>query len=85
MPRVQSIADLLNDPHVQSREDFVTIQDATIGDVTVPNVFPRLSASPGTIRRNAPRIGAHTTEFLAGEIGIEAGELEDLRQAGAIQ
>jgi crotonobetainyl-CoA:carnitine CoA-transferase CaiB-like acyl-CoA transferase len=83
--RVQSIADLLNDPHVRSREDFVTIQDATIGDVTVPNVFPRLSASPGTIRRNAPRIGEHTTEFLAGEIGIEAGELEDLRRAGAIQ
>ena len=47
--------------------------------------FPPPLRQPGhhTPQRAANR--RHTTEFLAGEIGIEAGELEDLRQAGAIQ
>lgn len=83
--RVQSVADLLDDPHVRFRRDFITITDPVIGEVTVSNVFPRLSANPGTIRRNAPRVGEHTNEFLTGELGIEQATLEDLRRSGAVQ
>jgi succinyl-CoA--D-citramalate CoA-transferase len=83
--RVQSVADLQADPHVQARGDFVTIKDDAIGDVTIPAVFPRLSETPGSIRRNAPRVGQHTTEVLVGELGISAEELESLRQMGVAQ
>lgn len=83
--RVQSVADLLANPQVQARGDFVTIKDDVIGDVTIPNVFPRLSQTPGSIRRNAPRVGQHTTEVLVGELGVSAEELESLRRANVAQ
>ena len=82
---VQSVADLLADPQVQARHDFITIEDEIIGEVTVADVFPRLSANPGRIRHNAPRIGQHTTEFLVDELGIEKEQLERLRRAGLAQ
>jgi crotonobetainyl-CoA:carnitine CoA-transferase CaiB-like acyl-CoA transferase len=83
--RVQSVADLLADPQVQARGDFVVIKDDVIGEVTIPGVFPRLSQTPGNIRLNAPRVGQHTTEVLVEELGISAEELESLRRIGVAQ
>jgi formyl-CoA transferase len=83
--RVQSVADLLADPQVRERGDFVVIKDDIIGEVTIPGVFPRLAETPGSIRRNAPRVGQHTTEVLVGELGIPAEELESLRRLGVAQ
>jgi succinyl-CoA--D-citramalate CoA-transferase len=83
--RVQSVADLLADPQVQARGDFVVIKDDVIGEVTIPGVFPRLSQTPGNIRLNAPRVGQHTTEVLVGELGVSAEELESLRRANVAQ
>jgi crotonobetainyl-CoA:carnitine CoA-transferase CaiB-like acyl-CoA transferase len=82
---VQSVADLLANPQVQARGDFVTLKDDVLGEVTIPNVFPRLLQSPGSIRRNAPRVGQHTTEVLVEELGIRADELESLRRANFAQ
>jgi crotonobetainyl-CoA:carnitine CoA-transferase CaiB-like acyl-CoA transferase len=82
---VQSVADLLADPQVQARAEFVVIKDDVIGEVTIPGVFPRLSQTPGNIRRTAPRVGQHTTEVLVEELGISAEELESLRRIGVAQ
>jgi crotonobetainyl-CoA:carnitine CoA-transferase CaiB-like acyl-CoA transferase len=46
--------------------------------------FPvKASATPGTIRRPAPRLGEHTAEVL-GELGLAKTEIERLAAAGVV-
>jgi crotonobetainyl-CoA:carnitine CoA-transferase CaiB-like acyl-CoA transferase len=75
---IYAIDAFLADPHVQEREVIVDIPDEEIGSVAVHNVMPRLSATPGALRRPAPRLGEHTAEVL-GRIGIDAAALAALR------
>ena len=61
---VCSVADLLDHPYVRGREAIVEMQDADLGSLPMHNVIPRLSATPGALRRPAPALGEHTQEIL---------------------
>jgi crotonobetainyl-CoA:carnitine CoA-transferase CaiB-like acyl-CoA transferase len=61
---VCSVADLLDHPYVTGREAIVRMDDE-LGSLPMHNVIPRLSATPGALRRPAPRLGEHTAEILA--------------------
>jgi crotonobetainyl-CoA:carnitine CoA-transferase CaiB-like acyl-CoA transferase len=80
---VYDIADLLQDPHVVERGIFEALPDADLGWVPMHAPVPRLSATPASYRRPAPRIGEHTAEVL-GELGFEATAIASLRQAGVV-
>jgi crotonobetainyl-CoA:carnitine CoA-transferase CaiB-like acyl-CoA transferase len=80
---VYDIVDLVADEHVRARETIVEMVDDDGEAVAMHNVVPRLSATPGRIRRPAPRLGEHNAELL-GELGIEADELRALEEAGVI-
>ena len=56
---VLSVDKLMQDPHVRQREVLVDVPDAELGSLTMHNVFPRLSRTPGRIRTPAPRLGEH--------------------------
>jgi crotonobetainyl-CoA:carnitine CoA-transferase CaiB-like acyl-CoA transferase len=75
---IYDIDQFVADPHVQARQIVVDVPDAEIGSVTVHNVIPRLSATPGALRRAAPKLGEHTAEVLA-RIGIGDADLAKLR------
>ncbi len=60
-----SVADLLDHPYVRGREAIVEMQDDELGSLPMHNVVPRLSATPGGMRRPAPALGEHTAEILA--------------------
>lgn len=66
---IYSIADAAGDPHFAEREVIVSLDDEEHGALPMHNIVPRLSATPGTFRRPAPRLGEHTSEVLE-EIGI---------------
>ena len=51
---IYDIDQFVADPHVQERQILVDMPDDEIGSVTVHNVIPRLSATPGALRRPAP-------------------------------
>lgn len=61
---VCSVADLLDHPFVTGREAIVEMEDRDLGSLPMHNVIPRLSETPGTFRRPAPRLGEHTEEIL---------------------
>jgi crotonobetainyl-CoA:carnitine CoA-transferase CaiB-like acyl-CoA transferase len=80
---VYDIDQFVADPHVEARQILVDVPDAEIGSVTVHNVIPRLSATPGALRRPAPMLGEHTGEVL-GRVGIGAHQLSALRDEGIV-
>ena len=75
---IYDIDQFVADPHVQARQIVVDVPDEEIGSVTIHNVIPRLSATPGALRRPAPKLGEHTAEVLA-RVGVAAADLAQLR------
>ena len=58
--RIYTIAEIAADPHYAARGSIERIPSSTGGDVAVPAIVPRLSATPGAVRHAAPRLGEHT-------------------------
>ena len=63
---VYEIDQLVADEHIQARGVIVEAPDAEAGSVLMHNVIPRLSETPGKLRRPAPALGEHTREVLMG-------------------
>ena len=82
--RAYSIRDIFADPHYRERNDIVEVEDPEIGTVRMQGVYPRLSRTPGAIRRGAPRLGEHNDEIYRGLLGIGDEELDELRREGVI-
>ena len=68
---VCSVADLLTHPYATGRQAVVEVQDPDLGPLPMHNVVPRLSATPGGLRRPAPALGEHTAEILAEIAALE--------------
>jgi formyl-CoA transferase len=49
----------------------------------VPGVIPVLSATPGSIRTPAPKLGEHTDAVLS-EVGYSAAEIAKLRESAIV-
>ena len=47
------------------------------------NIVPRLSATPGALRRPAPALGEHNEELLRA-LGYDAKAIDDLLLAGVL-
>lgn len=80
---VYDIDQFMADPHVGDREILVDLPDEEMGRLPMHNVIPRLSATPGRLRRPAPRLGEHTGEILGG-LGLDRSALEGLAKDGVI-
>jgi len=76
---VYDIDQFVADEHVRGREIVLDMDDDEVGAVTMHNVIPRLSATPGALRLHAPKLGEHTAEILS-RVGVDANELKDLRE-----
>jgi formyl-CoA transferase len=80
---VYDIADIFNDPHYQSRENIVQVDDAELGPIRMQNVFPKFSETPGSVRWPGPKKGQHNLEVYA-RYGLSPGEIEELMGKGVI-
>jgi len=81
---INSIADIFADPHFAAREDMVTVHHPVAGDVVVPNVFPKLSATPGAVETLGPALGEHNASIYGERLGLSDAEMDELRDAGII-
>ena len=82
--RIYTVQDIANDPHYQARG---MLQEVVMDDgshLTVPGIVPKLSATPGQHRRNAPQVGQDTEQVLQ-EIGLTAAQIQALKARGIVQ
>jgi crotonobetainyl-CoA:carnitine CoA-transferase CaiB-like acyl-CoA transferase len=82
--RIQSIAQVLEDPHVIAREAIATLFDDELGPMRMPAPVPRLSETPGALRWTGARAGAHNEDVLVGLLGMSAGNVSRLREEGVV-
>ena len=75
--------ELHHDKHLLERGFVQELELPVHGKVPMLGFAPRLSESNVAMQR-PPRLGEHTDEVLAAELGLADGELAALRDAGAI-
>lgn len=80
---VCDVSELVEHPFVQGREALVSYPDAEMEQLPMHHVVPRLSHTPGVIRRPAPELGEHTREILS-ELGLTEVDFGHLQQQGVI-
>ena len=66
---VYSIEEIFNDPQYKARENLVEINDPRLGKITLPNVCPRLTETPGQISWAGRALGADTEDVLKDWLG----------------
>ena len=80
--RMNSLADIVADPHLAATGYFSTVEHPTEGRLRSMAVPSEWSASPPQYRRHAPRLGEHTREVLR-EAGLSAAQIDALIASGA--
>jgi formyl-CoA transferase len=80
---VYDIGQFLEDPHVQERGIVVEAPDDEMGQVPMHAIVPRLSGTPGRLRRPSPAVGQHTREILS-RIGYSGERIAALAEKGVI-
>jgi len=82
--RMNSLADIVNDPHLAAIGYFRSIEHPTEGRIRTTAVPSEWSESAPEYRRHAPRLGEHTREVLR-EAGLPDDDIEQLIADGAAQ
>jgi crotonobetainyl-CoA:carnitine CoA-transferase CaiB-like acyl-CoA transferase len=75
--------DVVTDPHIRETRMLVEVDDPDLGPLLQHNVLWRMSRSPGSIRFTGRGLGQDTTEILT-QAGLDATEINDLRESGTI-
>ncbi len=83
--RVYRAPDMLADPHFAARDAIIEVETERFGPLKMQGSFPKMSATPSSVRRAAPsRVGQHNAEVYGELLGLDAAALADLERAGAI-
>jgi formyl-CoA transferase len=81
--KIYTAADIAQDPHFRAR-DMILSQIDTHGDaLLVPGIVPKLSRTPGGLKRVAPEIGQDNEEVLR-SIGLTQEQINALYQLGIV-
>lgn len=81
---VYTAADIATDPQYLARQSFAAVADDRGGTVSIQNVVPFLSETPGRHRWLGPDLGAHNHEVLVEELGHTAADLETWTDDGVV-
>jgi formyl-CoA transferase len=81
--RIYTVANIAADPHYQARGMLASVQMDDGSSLSVPGIVPKLSATPGSHRRNAPTLGQDTDAVLR-EVGLTDTQISALRQRGVV-
>lgn len=83
--RMYTPADMLADPQFRARQSLVEIDHPRWGRLPMQNAFPKLSGTPGSIRRPAPaKPGQDNRDVYGTDLGLTGDEILSLEQRGII-
>lgn len=83
--RIYRAPDMLEDPHFKAREAIVAVPNPEHGEIRMQGCFPKMSDTPGSIHRIAPRTpGEHNAQVYGDRLGLDADALADLEARGII-
>lgn len=80
---VKTLEQVMDDPHLNAIGFLRHMQHPTEGEVVMPDVPVRFTASPGAIDRLPPRLGEHGREILS-ELGLRPDEIDALAKGGGL-
>ncbi len=81
--RIYTVADIAADAHYAARGMLQTVTLPDGSALAVPGIVPKLSATPGGHRRNAPALGQDTDAVLR-EVGLTAAQIDALKARGIV-
>lgn len=81
--KIYTVADIAADPHYAARGMLQKVQMDDGSELAVPGFVPKLSATPGSQRRNAPALGQDTDVVLR-EVGLTEAQIATLRERGVV-
>jgi formyl-CoA transferase len=81
--KIYTVADIAADPHYAARGMLQKVQMDDGSELAVPGFVPKLSATPGSQRRNAPALGQDTDAVLR-EVGLTEAQIGALRERGIV-
>ena len=81
---INSISDIFNDPHFEERQVMKNFHVPNLGKITVPNVIPGLSDSPGAVEFLGPDLGQDNYAIYKKELGLSEEDLNELKNIGVI-
>ena len=76
----QTGQDLLNDPHLQSRQFAIELEHPVAGRLTYPGLPFRMLGTPGKPARLAPELGQHNDYVFGQLLGLTPEEIENLQR-----
>jgi formyl-CoA transferase len=82
--RIYTVADIAADPHYRARGMLQQVQLPDGRTIDVPGICPKLSATPGGHRRNAPALGEDSDAVLQ-ELGLTREQIGMLRERGIVR
>ena len=76
--------DMINDQHFKERNAIIDIDHPDFGIIKMQNVAPKLSETPGKVRKVGPKLGEHNDYVFKDILNKKDEELEGLRKKGII-
>jgi len=76
--------EMLEDAHFKARDAIVKVMHPTFGDLSMQNVAPKLSATPGKVVSSGPELGAHNDEVFRKLLSLDNARIVDLAARGIV-
>ena len=81
---VNTIPDILEDPHVRARGSVVSVRNARGQEFALPSATPRMSGNDPAPRWTGEALGASTRHVYSQVLGLSDNEMDGLRERGII-
>jgi crotonobetainyl-CoA:carnitine CoA-transferase CaiB-like acyl-CoA transferase len=81
---VQTVDQVFSAPQVLHRKMLVEIDHPKAGPVRMAGIPVKFSATPASVRLPPPLLGQHTEEILTSWLGMDGGQVDELKKTGVV-
>jgi formyl-CoA transferase len=82
--RIYRAPEMLEDAHFKAREAIVKLAHPIFGSLSMQNVAPKLSDTPGEVKTVGPTLGQHNAEIYKTLLGFDDAKIADWEGRGLI-